>query len=329
MSKYPFRHDHFFKHFFQIREVALEHVRDYLPPAIVARLDLSSFALDPTVHVGEGLQETRSDLAYGCLMKNGRNLKTVLLHEHKSEQPELDVRFQVIHYISDQWRRDKQQGRPPAFVLPLVIYNGKTKWKKQPFKDSFPDLPEEFLPFLTEFDYLLLDLRRISDEEIIRRSPGKMLASALLAMKHGFEADYFRKNFKKVVNFDWKKYSPATWQPFLRALMSYISSATGFTKNDFQELAKPLPKPLNSFIMVTMESILEEGKKEGIEIGKKEERLKKEREFVTSLISSFPKMTDEKIAFLTKTSIKFVAKVRKEIKAKKTNGSNGKSNNKN
>ncbi|HFA50508.1 MAG TPA: hypothetical protein ENJ95_15960 [Bacteroidetes bacterium] len=198
MNKYPFRHDHFFKHFFQIRQLALEHVEDYVSPELVSHMDLSSLALLPTVAVDDELQESRSDLAYGCRLGNGRNLLLALLHEHKSEQPEYDIRLQINDYRSATWLLDLQQKQPLTFVLPLVIYNGKAKWKKRRFRDSFPGLPDEFLPFLGEFDYLLLDLPGMSDEEIIKRSPGKMLASAFLALKHGREPEYFRKNFAKV-----------------------------------------------------------------------------------------------------------------------------------
>ncbi|HFA50507.1 MAG TPA: hypothetical protein ENJ95_15955 [Bacteroidetes bacterium] len=143
-------------------------------------------------------------------------------------------------------------------------------------------------------------------------------------------------------NFDWKRYASSIRQTFLNALLSYISSATGFTKKEFQLLAKPLPKPINNFIMVTMESILEEGIEIGIKkgevlgikkgevigikkgevLGMEKGMMKKAKEFAIKLIQNFPKLSDKKIAEMTGLPKADVSKLRKELK-KKPNGLNG------
>jgi len=330
MSQLTFRHDHFFKHALQILEVAQEHVQDYLPPSLTRQLALETLQLDKTAYLSDKLRETRSDLTYACQLNNGAPLRIALLHEHKSEQPERDVRFQILNYKTGIWQVNEAQEQAPAFVLPSVIYHGRKKWVKAPFSASFPGLPAEFFPYLAEFEFVLTNLRELTDEDILQRSRGKLVASAFLAMKHAFQPKYFKQNFVKVVNFDWQGYTRQTWELFLKGLLYYIASLTNFTHQEFQQIAKPLPSDLNHFAMFTMQSILDEG----IEIGRKEGReegiekgieigaMKKQTQFVLTLLHEFPTWADEKIANLASVEKEFVAKLRKELSNKQGSGKN-------
>ena len=327
MSKHPFLHDHFFKSIFQIKQVALEHVQDYIPPNLATHFDLNNFELDPTVYVNDKLRETRSDLVYKCPFSNGTSMLLALLHEHKSKQPVVDVRIQILEYKTSIWRKDEMQKQPLTFVLPSVIYNGKKKWNKQPFHASFPKLPKEMMPFLAEFDHLLVNLPALTDKEIIKKSEGKLLSTAFLTMKHGHEPNYFKKNFQKVLNFDLGSYPTRTWQTFFRSVLSYISCIVGFNRHELNHLAKDLPKPLNEFTMLTMESILEEGRQEGIVIGM-EKGMEKGKEkhaiqVAINLLLTSPEWSDEKIAKVSGLTKKVVVKLRKELSENPKKGNNG------
>ncbi|MEK7256500.1 MAG: Rpn family recombination-promoting nuclease/putative transposase [Bacteroidota bacterium] len=311
MSKPTHIHDYFFKIFFQILELAREHIEDYLPKSIVQHFNLSTLALDQTVYVN-ALRETRSDVVYGCQFNNDVPFRLALLDEHKSELPERDVRFQAVCYKNGIWQTDLAQGRAPTFVFPSVIYHGRKDWVKHPFNASFPGLPTELLPYLAEFDYWLTNLRALTDEDVLSRSKGKIIASAFLTMRHAFQPKYLKQNFAKVVNFDWQNYSQQTWQLFVKELLNYIYNLAIFSRKEFEEAAKPLPPQLNHFAMYTMQSILEEGK----ELGAKAEALRRDRKFVISLLTEVPEWTDDKIANLAGTTKAFVARIRKELKAK-------------
>ncbi len=328
MTSPPFRQVHFFKHFFQIRELALEHVQDYIPTSIVRHLDLSIFELDTTNYINPELSETRSDVVYRTCLNNGRDLRLALLDEHKSEQPDRDVRFQILTYKNSIWLEDEKQDRRPTFILPSVIYHGRTNWKKEPFLHSFQGLPASLVRYLDDFDYLLLNLRNLKDEEILRRSGGKMIASAFLALKHAFQPKYFWENFAKVANFDWQRYPKPVWENFYTGLLHYMGSIAGLKRKDFAQLAKPLPSTLNHFVMTvpTIPSIFEEGLEEGLEkglqkglqkgilIGAQQEAERKARQFVTSLIQELPDLSDVRIAALAGVTKSFVANIRQELK---------------
>ncbi|HFA51023.1 MAG TPA: hypothetical protein ENJ95_18585 [Bacteroidetes bacterium] len=350
MKKHPHLHDRFFKSIFKIREIALEHVEDYVPSSITSLLNLDTFNLDPTAFSDNWMKEHLADVIYGCQLNCPLDFQLALLHEHKSKQPESDIRFQILVYIGSRWEDDRKCNRPRTFVLPSVIYNGLKKWNKRLFRESFAGLPKALYPYLPEFDYLLLNLPAMTDKEIIKRSEGKILASSLLSLKHAREPDYFKKNFEKLFNFDWKRYSTSIWQTFLKLELYFISSVTGFTTDDFKRLAKPLPPELNHYTMLTMESILEEGiaigrkegKMEGLKEGKMEglkegkmEGLKEGMEkgmekkalaVASFIIQNYPDFSDDKVAAVTGLTKRAIAKLRAELKKHKPNGkTNGRS----
>jgi predicted transposase/invertase (TIGR01784 family) len=180
-------HDHFIKDILSRPGAARDFVQNYLPPEVVALLDLDS--LDPTKDsfVDAELRSHYSDLLFTVSLKNRRPAFLYLLFEHKSYS-DPDVGFQLLRYsvrIWEQYRRRETQGLLPP-ILPLVLYHGKSRWE---VSTRFRDLvasPPELLRYIPDFEHHLCDLTAYSDEEI---RGAVTLRAALLLMKHIFDPD--------------------------------------------------------------------------------------------------------------------------------------------
>ena len=74
-------HDKFFKEIFGRADIAAEFMANYLPPEVVAALDLTAPELVKDSFIDKNLQEHFSDLLYKVKL---RETKTAAYVEHKS-----------------------------------------------------------------------------------------------------------------------------------------------------------------------------------------------------------------------------------------------------
>lgn len=78
-------HDKFFRELLGQPELAADFLQHYLPPEVVARLDLTRLELTHDSFVDADLQEHLSDLLYHVgLRENERAARLYFLFEHKS-----------------------------------------------------------------------------------------------------------------------------------------------------------------------------------------------------------------------------------------------------
>ena len=81
------------------------------------------------------------------------------------------------------WEQHKKQypQEPLPLIFPMVLYQGKTQWKVSLSFHEFLEVPHALKPYVPNFTYSLMELCRLSDEEI----KGQLLLRvALLLMKH-------------------------------------------------------------------------------------------------------------------------------------------------
>ena len=129
MNEFNNPHDRFFKELLSERVNARDFFRYYLPPEIVAELDLRKIELVNDDFIDEELNEHLADLLYRVKLKHGDEAFVFVLFEHKSA-PEKFVAFQILRYIVRLWERLEEQGiknLPP--VYPIVFYHGRRPWR--------------------------------------------------------------------------------------------------------------------------------------------------------------------------------------------------------
>ncbi len=188
MSEITNPHDRFFKELLSQRTNARDFLRYYLPPKIVAELDLRKIELVGDEFVDEDLNSHLADLLYRVKLKQGDEAFIFVLFEHKST-PEKFVAFQILRYIVRLWDKSSQQGvRRFPVVYPIVLYHGRRAWNVPRNLRAIVDIDTHspFLNFVPDFEYFLIDLAELK-EEYLQGTP--YLRAGLLVLKYIFDRE--------------------------------------------------------------------------------------------------------------------------------------------
>jgi hypothetical protein len=258
MPKKPSKpHDEFFKATFGRLEIALDYVQKMLPAALVAELDTSKLTRVNGSYVSKALQEYFSDLIFELPFKRqDLECNICLLFEHKSEVPTYP-HLQLLRYILDGLEEQLKQKKKLSPIVPIVIYQGKKRWKIRDLSTYFgKSIPESLLRYLPRFDYHLTHVNALSDEVILALGKS-LLVNALFMMKYIRQPDFIIQHPQQVfVGLD-EDGSP---EDFFQVLLVYFVKNTELAPAQVREFIEILPKALNKAAMSTYEKIIAEVK---------------------------------------------------------------------
>jgi len=308
-------HDKFFKEIFSEKEEATEFIRQILPKELINQLDIDSLTLDNTSYVDDTLEECFSDLVYNCNFKGKIKLKITLLFEHKSYQASASpIHFQLMKYMIKIWEQRLSQKEPLTPIIPVVIYHGKNKWKKQSIIDYFSEntkveIPNELKQFLPSFEYILIDLGTYSDEEIRKNFSLVSLQTSLLLMKKIFEKKLENElysiflSFKELLKTDKGK-------RIFQTLLLYLYYATKIEMNKIMETMNNISLEAQQETLTLAQRLILKGKVEGKAEGKAETQF----ELISNMLRKRLKPTE--IADFTGIDLKTINEIAKKIKKK-------------
>ncbi|HEX4945173.1 MAG TPA: Rpn family recombination-promoting nuclease/putative transposase [Blastocatellia bacterium] len=191
MSDLSNPHDNFFKELLSLPRNARDFLRYYLPPAIVAEFDLRSVELVKDAFIDAELQKHLADLLYRVRLKRGDEAFVFVLFEHKSA-PDRWVTLQILRYIVRLWEQTQASGAkqlPP--VYPIVLYHGCSRWKVPRNLRALVAMQNDspLLQFVPEFEYYLVDLTTLREEDL---HGAPYLQAGLWALKLIFERELAR-----------------------------------------------------------------------------------------------------------------------------------------
>jgi predicted transposase YdaD len=164
----PPRHDPGYKGLFSHPKMVKELLRGFLQGEWIEKLDFSSLERMSNSFVSDDLRERQSDVIWRVRLEGeqgGWVYLYLLLEFQSTSDPFMAVR--VLTYVSllleDIIRKEglKPGDRLPV-VLPLVLHNGKGRWRAPVRLESlFVSVPKELRRYLPKLTYLLLDERRL------------------------------------------------------------------------------------------------------------------------------------------------------------------------
>ncbi|HEV8578541.1 MAG TPA: Rpn family recombination-promoting nuclease/putative transposase [Thermoanaerobaculia bacterium] len=162
-------HDPGYKRLFSHPKMVEELLRGFLDGDWVAQLDFSTLERVGNSFVSADLRERHSDLIWRLRLKGGEGgwvYLYLLLEFQSTSDPLMAVRLltYVALLLEDVVRREppKPGDRLPA-VFPLVLYNGKGRWRTPLRLESlFAPVPKELRRYLPHLTYLLLDEQRLN-----------------------------------------------------------------------------------------------------------------------------------------------------------------------
>ena len=262
-------HDKFFKKTFGDVAVAKDFLNNYLPQKIIGIIDIDTLEPQKDSYINEDLKEGFSDLLFKANINN-REGYLYLLFEHKS-YPSRDVAFQLLKYMVGIWdTKIGETGKVPV-IIPLVVYHGKQGWNIKPtFGEmilGYDKLPQDIQALVPNYQYLLFDLSRFTDEE--------MKGAVITRITVMIMRDIQRKGIGAI----WEIILEAvallqeledkeTGLEYFEILMRYVFSARpDLTKDDLYELVKKIETTYpegSEKVMTLAQAFREEGKEEGI-----------------------------------------------------------------
>ncbi len=260
-------HDKLFKAAFSQPDVVASLIESLFPAALRQAIRLDSLVLKTNSYIDDELNEHFADLVYDCLLDDGMPVQIALLLEHKSytvAHPHL----QLMRYLLNRWQQDVEHGQKLTPVIPVLIYHGTDTWQHLPFAASLSGMNALVKPFFPEFDYLLVNLTALSDEQIFAFRNRFLTVSAAL-MKHRQDkqfADYIRQNIQRLM----QGIAVDELMSVVLPTFLYLLETTNLTGSDIVFIFSTVSKETEDAAMNGADQLRMEGRIEGrVEVNRK------------------------------------------------------------
>ena len=175
-------HDRLFKRVMSDEANVRQFIKEFLPKDISSQIDLKEMKLIPTEKI-KGYNKYYMDIAVECKISDTKG-QVYFVFEHKS-YPDPGVLLQILSYMTVTWDEQRKKNKPLTPVIPVVIYHGFSSWNiTTHFQGQFDSLNESIKPYIPEFNYVLVDLTQIPNDEIEQKAKSTpFLMASLLLMK--------------------------------------------------------------------------------------------------------------------------------------------------
>ncbi|MBF0139501.1 MAG: Rpn family recombination-promoting nuclease/putative transposase [Magnetococcales bacterium] len=165
-------HDSIYHRLFSHPEMVAELLRDFLDAAILAELDLSGMKRLNTKFTAMTGHRRRGDMVWEIPTRSGNSLFVLLILEFQSEVDEwmalrLDVYSGLLYQqLVDERKLKAVDGLPP--VLPIVLYNGETRWQASTSLRDLIRLPSDspLWQYQPEMRYYTIDEGQYPEEDL-------------------------------------------------------------------------------------------------------------------------------------------------------------------
>ncbi len=175
-------HDRLFKRVMSDEANVRQFIKEFLPKDISSQIDLKEMKLIPTEKI-KGYNKYYMDIAVECYISDTKG-QLYFVFEHKS-YPDPGVLLQILSYMTVTWDEQRKKNVPLTPIIPVVIYHGFSSWNVTThFQGQFDSLNESIKPYIPEFNYVLVDLTKIPNDEIEQKAKSTpFLMASLLLMK--------------------------------------------------------------------------------------------------------------------------------------------------
>lgn len=252
-------------------------MRHYLPPELVAALELASLRLEKDTFVDTKLRQHFSDLLFEVRLVGGGAGYVLLLFEHKS-QPDEWVALQLLRYLAQSWESLRQRGLASLpLIVPVVLYHGPGPWRiSTHFKAllAMAGLPAALLRYALDFEYYLCDLTRYRDKDL---AGGAGLQPALQLMKHIRQKDV-KQQLPGIFNTLAEQLPAGAVRERLETMVRYVMEARRATETDVRdaldkagqggiEMESVLERIFSDYVEKGLQKGLQKGLEQGLEQG--------------------------------------------------------------
>jgi hypothetical protein len=200
-------HDAFFKQVFGVPENAAGELQAVLPEAVAARIDWTTLERVDGSFVDPDLSTSESDLVFSVRVSARRALVYVLFEHQSTSDPMMGLRLlRYIVRIWERWTRNEASVAWLPLVLPVVLHHSDTGWTAARRFSDLINLDDDeraaIGPLVPDFQYVVDDVSRASDDDLMRRNLPDAAALALWALRDARRVD--GPGFDKAVQ-RWRK----------------------------------------------------------------------------------------------------------------------------
>lgn len=281
------QHDEFVKKQLSNKTMAQDLIRQFLPKNLVEKLNLSLLEIDTNSYITHQLEKYFSDLVWLCPYKDSL-IRIAFLIEHKS-YPVAYPHLQLLRYMLEIWEKNLNASELLIPIVPIVFYHGEDKWNNRPLTEYFEGVDADFLQYIPQFNYELIDIGQYSDKDIIAFKIG-LLKNVLLALRYINDKNYLRHNFGVLFIETEESSQTPLGIDFMLSMFAYLLKNSEFSSQNLEDMINQIPSPIKEFTMTSYDYLIKKGKDEGIE-KEKLEVIRKARlkgssiEFIAEIVS--------------------------------------------
>ena len=267
-----------------------------LPAALVAKMDFTTLRLVPGTFVDEALAGQQSDVLFEVEIA-GRPALVYVLLEHQSK-PDRWMAFRLLRYLVRIWDAfrlaDPRAKRLPP-IVPIIVAHTAGGWRATTRFEDLVDLDgdlAELARHVPRFSYLVDDLTRASDRELLARTASAFARVVWVTLKHA-RGDLLGALHRVVAllrEIDRAPNGPAV----LGALLQY----TLYVRHDPAEtvrLGNEISAGAMAMATSAAEKLIQQGRREGRQEGRQEGRRGMLLRLLTRRFGPLPAATEERI----------------------------------
>ena len=181
-------HDALFRVLLEDPDRAATLLREYLPPALSARMADGPPKLIDGTFVDDKSRVTQSDRLFEVTLKDGPPVLVYTLLEHKSA-PDHGTPLQLLGYMVRIWTRFAE-GKPARLralppIVPMLYYHGRGSWTVPQDFGEMVERDADTAPFVPSFRYALHDLGVGPQAALSGDAPIRAVLSALRYVQRG------------------------------------------------------------------------------------------------------------------------------------------------
>ena len=254
-------HDKFFKESFSRKETVKGLIEELFPVELRNNINLESLELTNNSFIDEALNEHFADLVYACQYKGKQQIQISFLFEHKSYQ-DTYPHFQLIRYLVNAWEQNKKDKKSLTMTIPIIIYHGKKAWKYESLSQYFKGLDSELTRFLPDFDYLLIDISKFSDDNIFNFK-NRFLALSMILLKNSRLKNYLTTITESFIEL-MRDIENQGDMNYIKSVFIYtISTYEGLTKQEIIAIFRQVSSKTEQMTMSIADVIKKEGEIKG------------------------------------------------------------------
>jgi predicted transposase/invertase (TIGR01784 family) len=312
-------HDSYFEQVFKILPIVRQLIQREFPPEQLALLDLDTLELSSESYITDESKEFFSDLVYVCQTTGTSKVRICLLFEHKSGGVDRKIFNQLEAYMLGVRNEDYNQKRPYfSLTIPVIFYHGLAKWTLGDLRNQYGPVPEVLMRYIPQFEYVLVNIRAMSDESIFSMQETMQLRNIYLAFKHAWDNIFFRQHYQEILSFAVESMPEGTPDYLYKVTFLYLQTTLSLKEEEIMDIAEKMPPRTPSGEKTTYEQIFERGLgvgitkgiEQGIEKGIEQGIEKGIEKTIYNIMRKHPEMTDQQVADFFDVSVDFVKQIR-------------------